>query len=102
MSLKYFIGGGLLVDMMKRASQSKQYAEIDHAIRTKVEPFLYNRGKGKWIPISKLVLLRNKERPRHKMVTEILNICAQNIEWFFNCTCKFARFLNVSILCTLF
>lgn len=29
-------GGGLLVDMMKRAAQSKQYAEIDHAIKTKV------------------------------------------------------------------
>lgn len=29
-------GGGLLVDMMKRACQSKQYAEIDHAIKTKV------------------------------------------------------------------
>ncbi|XP_015113210.1 transient receptor potential cation channel subfamily V member 5 [Diachasma alloeum] len=61
-------GGGLLVDMMKRATQTKQYAELDHAIRTKVEPFLYNKGKGKWIPISKLVLLRNKERPRHKML----------------------------------
>ncbi|XP_001606102.2 transient receptor potential cation channel subfamily V member 5 isoform X1 [Nasonia vitripennis] len=61
-------GGGLLVDMMKRASQTKQYAEIDHAIRTKVEPFLYNGGKGKWIPIAKLVLLRNKERGRHKML----------------------------------
>lgn len=29
-------GGGLLVDMMKRACASKQYAEIDHAIKTKV------------------------------------------------------------------
>lgn len=29
-------GGGMLVDMMKRACQSKQYAEIDHAIKTKV------------------------------------------------------------------
>lgn len=29
-------GGGLLVDMMKRACQNKQYAEIDHAIKTKV------------------------------------------------------------------
>lgn len=29
-------GGGLLVDMMKRACQSKQFAEIDHAIKTKV------------------------------------------------------------------
>ncbi|XP_043266847.1 transient receptor potential cation channel subfamily V member 5 [Venturia canescens] len=61
-------GGGLLVDMMKRASQTKQYAELDHAMRTKVEPFLYNKGRGKWIPIDKLVLLRNKERPRHKML----------------------------------
>ncbi|XP_015521251.2 transient receptor potential cation channel subfamily V member 5 isoform X1 [Neodiprion pinetum] len=61
-------GGGLLVDMMKRAAQTKQFAELDHAMRTKVEPFLYNKGRGKWIPISKLVLLRNKERPRHKML----------------------------------
>ncbi|XP_015609265.1 transient receptor potential cation channel subfamily V member 5 isoform X2 [Cephus cinctus] len=61
-------GGGLLVDMMKRAAQTKQFAELDHALRTKVEPFLYNKGKGKWIPIEKLVLLRNKERPRHKLL----------------------------------
>ncbi|KYN04879.1 Transient receptor potential cation channel subfamily V member 6 [Cyphomyrmex costatus] len=54
--------------MMKRASQTKQYAELDHAMRTKVEPFLYNKGKGKWIPVEKLVLLRNKDRPRHKML----------------------------------
>ncbi|KAL6268625.1 hypothetical protein P5V15_001759 [Pogonomyrmex californicus] len=54
--------------MMKRATQTKQYAELDHAMRTKVEPFLYNKGKGKWIPVEKLVLLRNKERPRHKML----------------------------------
>uniref|UniRef100_A0A2A4JGG5 Uncharacterized protein n=1 Tax=Heliothis virescens TaxID=7102 RepID=A0A2A4JGG5_HELVI len=62
------VGGGLLVDMMKRALQNKQYAEIDHAIKTKVEPFLYNKGKGRYIPISHLVLLRNKERPRHKLL----------------------------------
>ncbi|CAH0722828.1 unnamed protein product, partial [Brenthis ino] len=61
-------GGGLLVDMMKRAVQNKQYAEIDHAIKTKVEPFLYNKGKGRYIPISHLVLLRNKERSRHKLL----------------------------------
>ncbi|CAG9576063.1 unnamed protein product [Danaus chrysippus] len=61
-------GGGLLVDMMKRAVQNKQYAEIDHAIKTKVEPFLYNKGKGRHIPISHLVLLRNKERARHKLL----------------------------------
>lgn len=28
--------GGLLVELMKRATQNKQYAEIDHAIKTKV------------------------------------------------------------------
>nr|QEQ91638.1 nanchung [Periplaneta americana] len=61
-------GGGLLVDMMKRAAQTKQYAELDHAIKTKVEPYLYNKGQGRMIPISRLVLLRNKERPRHKML----------------------------------
>ncbi|XP_055619148.1 transient receptor potential cation channel subfamily V member 5 [Toxorhynchites rutilus septentrionalis] len=64
-------GGGLLVDMMKRAIQNKQYAEIDHAIKTKVEPFLYNKGKGKYIPVAQLVLLRNRERPRHKQLPEI-------------------------------
>jgi hypothetical protein len=63
-------GGGLLVDMMKRAAQTKQYAELDHAIKTKVEPYLYNKGRGRQIPISRLVLLRNKERPRHKMVSQ--------------------------------
>lgn len=36
-------GGGLLVDMMKRACQNKQYAEIDHAIKTKVmNSFIYS------------------------------------------------------------
>ncbi|XP_055376227.1 transient receptor potential cation channel subfamily V member 5 [Condylostylus longicornis] len=64
-------GGGLLVDMMKRACQSKQYAEIDHAIKTKVEPYLYNKGAGKYIPISKFVLVRNKERARTKQLPEI-------------------------------
>lgn len=56
------------MDMMKRASQTKQFAELDHTLRTKVEPFLYNKGKGKWIPVDKLVMLRNKDRPKHKMV----------------------------------
>lgn len=36
-----------------------------------VEPFLYNKGAGKYIPISKIVLLRNIERPRQKQLPEI-------------------------------
>ncbi|XP_043649035.1 transient receptor potential cation channel subfamily V member 5 isoform X1 [Drosophila teissieri] len=64
-------GGGLLVDMMKRACQTKQFAEIDHAIKTKVEPFMYNKGAGRYFPISKLVLLRNRDRPRTRQLPEI-------------------------------
>lgn len=64
-------GGGLLVDMMKRACQSKQYAEIDHAIKTKVEPFLYNKGAGKYVPIATIALLRNVDRPKHRQLPEI-------------------------------
>ncbi|XP_037940165.1 transient receptor potential cation channel subfamily V member 5 [Teleopsis dalmanni] len=75
-------GGGLLVDMMKRACQTKQFAEIDHAIKTKVEPFLYNKGAGRYFPISKLVLLRNKERGRTKYLPEIRAL--ENPEEDFN------------------
>lgn len=83
-------GGGLLVDMMKRAINNKQFAEIDHAIKTKasgkvaqgssrfnlhnfpqVEPFLYNKGRGRYIPIANLVKLRNCDRPRHKQLPDI-------------------------------
>ncbi|XP_066261060.1 transient receptor potential cation channel subfamily V member 5 [Euwallacea similis] len=64
-------GGGLLVELMKRATQNKQYAEIDHAIKTKVEHFLYNKGAGRYIPISQMVLLRNKERGRHKLLPQL-------------------------------
>jgi hypothetical protein len=88
-------GGGLLVDMMKRAINNKQFAEIDHAIKTKVhtfycftsrtieifnnkknvlfqvEPFLYNKGRGRYIPIAQIVKMRNCERPRHKQLPDI-------------------------------
>ncbi|KAL0276082.1 UNVERIFIED_CONTAM: hypothetical protein PYX00_003742 [Menopon gallinae] len=67
-------GGGLLVDMMKRAAQTKQYAELDHAIKTKIEPFLYNKGKGRLIPVSQLVLLRNCERSRTKLLPPLKNM----------------------------
>ncbi|KAI4465730.1 transient receptor potential ion channel protein [Holotrichia oblita] len=67
----FISGGGLLVELMKRAAQNKQYAEIDHAIKSKIEPFLYNKGQGMYIPISQLVLLRNKDRPRHKWLPQL-------------------------------
>lgn len=34
-------GSGLLVDMMKRAINNKQFAEIDHAIKTKAKKKIF-------------------------------------------------------------
>lgn len=47
---------------------------VTHAISyciLQVEPFLYNKGGGRYIPISCIVLWRNRERPRHKQLPEI-------------------------------
>lgn len=75
-------GGGMLVDMMKRAAANKQFAEIDHAIKTKVEPFLYNKGACRYVPKSAIVYNRNRERPRHKQLPDIRII--ENLETDFN------------------
>lgn len=64
------LGCGLLVDLMKKAVQTKNYTELDNAIKTQVEPMLYNKGEGKMIPIAKLVLLRNRDRSRAKWVSD--------------------------------
>lgn len=37
----------------------------------KVEPFLYNKGAGKYIPIASLVLFRNRERSKAKQLPGI-------------------------------
>lgn len=63
------IGCGLLVDLMKKAVQTKNFTELDNAIKTQVEPMLYNKGEGRMIPIAKLVLLRNRDRSRAKWVS---------------------------------
>lgn len=80
-------GGGLLVDMMKRAAASKQFAEIDHAIKTKVEPYLYNKGAGKYIPISLIVMMRNCDRGRHKQLPEIRALEFPDEEFDLNKLC---------------
>ncbi|KAL1459098.1 hypothetical protein WDU94_011106 [Cyamophila willieti] len=67
-------GGGELVEIMKKAAQMKDYTELDAAIKEKVEPFLFNKGEGKLIPITQLVLMRNKERPRHKLLGPLRNL----------------------------
>ena len=63
-----YLGGGLLVELMKQASKTKEFSLVDKAIVEKVEPFLYNKGQGKMIHVAHLVLLRNRDRPKTKMV----------------------------------
>ena len=53
---------------MKQASKTKDFSLVDKAIVEKVEPLLYNKGQGKMIHIAHLVLLRNRDRPKTKMV----------------------------------
>jgi transient receptor potential cation channel subfamily V protein 5 len=46
----------------------KDYKELDEAIKAKIQPFLYNGGKGKMVPIAQLSLLRNRDRSKSKQV----------------------------------
>lgn len=39
-----------------------------------MEPFLYNKGAGRYVPKTAIVLNRNRERPRHKQFPEIRNL----------------------------
>jgi hypothetical protein len=64
-------GGGELVELMKKATRTKDYRGIDEKIRTDVKPFLYNGGEGELVPISDLVKIRNKDRQALK-VEEII------------------------------
>lgn len=46
----------------------KDYKELDEAIKAKVQPYLYNEGKGAMVPIAQLACLRNRDRAPSKMV----------------------------------
>uniref|UniRef100_T1IIR8 Ion transport domain-containing protein n=1 Tax=Strigamia maritima TaxID=126957 RepID=T1IIR8_STRMM len=62
-------GGGELVDFMKNATKNKKSSEeIEEKIYELVLPFLYNNGEGKLMPVSELVLMRNKECGREKQL----------------------------------
>ena len=41
------------------------------ALSTKVRPYLYNNGDGKWIHCALLACLRNRDRPPSKQLPEI-------------------------------
>ena len=51
-------GGGLLFELSKRAMSTGNTAELDEAIRSKIRPYLYNEGDGKWIHCAHLACLR--------------------------------------------
>ena len=58
-------------------------SELDEAIRSKVQPYLYNGGEGKWIHCAHLACLRNRDRPKSKQFPEIrvsLDIIVPNID----------------------
>lgn len=57
-------GGGELVELTKLARWTKKYADLDEAIKKDVKPFLYNEGKGKHVPITELVMIRNRDRQK--------------------------------------
>ena len=68
----HYQGGGLLIEQMKIAVKTKDFTQVDQTIVEKVEPCLYNKGAGKMIHIAHLVLLRNRDRPKHKLVNMFL------------------------------
>ena len=58
----------------------KDYKELDEAIKAKIQPFLYNGGKGKMVPIAQLGLLRNRDRSKSKQVSNLIF----SFTWIFN------------------
>lgn len=65
-SLMHINKSGKLVDLMREAYRKKDFTGIDETIREMVLPFLYNNGQGKMIPISRIIRMRNSERPLSK------------------------------------
>lgn len=61
-------GGGILVELTKQATATKNYAALDEALQTRIPKFLYNEGQGKMMHVSEIVLDRNKRRPKHAQI----------------------------------
>ncbi|XP_071540423.1 uncharacterized protein nan isoform X2 [Panulirus ornatus] len=59
---------------MKKANKSKEYSELDETIRSKIPKYTYHGGEGKCLPIHKVVLRRNKERPPSKEINPPKNL----------------------------
>lgn len=72
LSVSLFPGGGSLFYITKRAMVKKDYKELDEAIKAKIQPFLYNGGKGKMVPIAQLTMIRNRDRSKSKQVIIVI------------------------------
>src|SRR5438105_4839982 len=58
--------GGVLVELMRDAFRRRDFSDVDDKIRELVTPFLYNEGRGKRIPVARIIRMRNRERPPSK------------------------------------
>lgn len=43
---------------MRTAQKTRDFSEIDEAIREKIRPYLYNNGDGRYVPVSELTHVR--------------------------------------------
>ena len=59
-------GGGFLVEMARELIKTNNHAELDKVIKCKIEPFLYNKGKGKTLPVSDIIHHRIRSRQLSK------------------------------------
>jgi hypothetical protein len=59
---------------MKKATKTKDYTELDEAIRIKVAAMAYNKGQGKCINVHTLVARRNAEKPLSKQVRKFKSV----------------------------
>ncbi|KAK0416395.1 hypothetical protein QR680_012460 [Steinernema hermaphroditum] len=55
-------GDGLLIPWVKYAKKTGDYGILEEYFDTMVKEFLYNEGKGRLVPVSELVMIRNKQR----------------------------------------
>ncbi|KAF2362077.1 Ankyrin repeat [Trinorchestia longiramus] len=72
-------GGGELIDLMKKATKTKDYNELDEAIRIKVGAMAYNKGQGKCLNVHCLVARRNAEKPLSKQITFPKNLPGDDV-----------------------
>ena len=56
------------MEMMKVASKTKNYTEVDDFIVNRLGHYMYNNGEGRLVPIDYVVMNRNRERPKTKLV----------------------------------